>query len=123
MAHGFLESFDSKLEVFSAGTLPAAKINPKAEKVMLEAGIDISMNTPKSVNLYLDQEWDYVITVCDDANETCPFFAGIVKHRLHMGFEDPSNVSGTEEFVMKEFRRIRNEIQSSFYKFYTDYLK
>jgi len=123
MAHGFLQSFDSKLEVFSAGTLPAAKINPKAEKVMLEAGIDISMNTPKSVNLYLDQEWDYVITVCDDANETCPFFAGIVKHRLHMGFEDPSNVSGTEEFVMKEFRRIRNEIQSSFYKFYTDYLK
>ena len=123
MAHGFLESFDSKLEVFSAGTIPAGKINPKAVKVMLEAGIDISMNTPKSVNLYLDQEWDYVITVCDDANETCPFFAGIVKHRLHMGFEDPSNVSGTEEFVMKEFRRIRNEIQSSFYKFYTDYLK
>jgi len=123
MAHGFLQSFDSKLEVFSAGTLPAAKINPKAEKVMLEAGIDISMNTPKSVNLYLDQEWDYVITVCDDANESCPFFAGIVKHRLHMGFEDPSNVSGTEEFVLNEFRRIRNEIQSAFYKFYTDYLK
>ena len=123
MAHGFLESFDSKLEVFSAGTIPAGKINPKAVKVMLEAGIDISMNTPKSVNLYLDQEWDYVITVCDDANESCPFFAGIVKHRLHMGFEDPSNVSGTEEFVLNEFRRIRNEIQSAFYKFYTDYLK
>ena len=123
MAHGFLESFDSKLEVFSAGTIPAGKINPEAVKVMLEEGIDISMNTPKSVNLYLDQEWDYVITVCDDANESCPFFAGIVKHRLHMGFEDPSNVSGTEEFVLNEFRRIRNEIQSAFYKFYTDYLK
>ena len=123
MAHGFLRSFDSKLEVFSAGTFPAGKINPKAVKVMLEAGIDISMNTPKNVNLYLDQEWDYVITVCDDANESCPFFAGIVKHRLHMGFEDPSNVSGTEEFVLNEFRRIRNEIQSAFYKFYTDYLK
>ena len=123
MAHGFLESFDSKLEVFSAGTIPAGKINPKAVKVMLEAGIDISMNTPKSVNLYLDQEWDYVITVCDDANESCPFFAGIVKHRLHMGFEDPSNVSGTEEFVLNEFRRIRNEIQSAFYKFYIDFLK
>jgi arsenate reductase len=123
MAHGFLQSFDHKLEVFSAGTFPAGRINQKAAKVMLEAGIDISLNTPKSVNLYLDQEWDYVITVCDDANETCPFFPGIVKHRLHMGFEDPSNVSGTEEFVMNEFRRIRNEIQSAFYKFYTDYLK
>jgi arsenate reductase (thioredoxin) len=123
MAHGFLRSFDSKLEVFSAGTFPAVKINQKAVKVMLEAGIDISMNTPKSVNLYLDQKWDYVITVCDDANETCPFFPGIVKHRLHMGFEDPSNVSGTEEFVIKEFRRIRDEIQSTFYKFYIDYLK
>jgi arsenate reductase len=123
MAHGFLQSFDSKLEVFSAGTLPAGKISQKAVKVMLEAGIDISMNTPKSVNLYLDQEWDYVITVCDDANETCPFFPGIVKHRLHMGFEDPSNVSGTEEFVMNEFRRIRDEIKSAFYKFYIDYLK
>jgi arsenate reductase (thioredoxin) len=123
MAHGFLRSFDSKLEVYSAGTLPAGKINPKAVIVMNEAGIDISMNTPKSVNLYLDQEWDYVITVCDDANETCPFFPGIVKHRIHMGFEDPSNVSGTEEFVLNEFRRTRDEIQSAFYKLYIDFLK
>jgi arsenate reductase (thioredoxin) len=123
MAHGFLRSFDGKLKVFSAGTIPAGKINPRAVKVMLEAGIDISMNFPKSVNLYLDQEWDYVITVCDDANETCPFFSGIVKHRLHMGFEDPSNVSGTDEFVMNEFRRTRDEIQSAFYKFYIDFLK
>jgi arsenate reductase (thioredoxin) len=123
MAHGFLRSFDRKLEVFSAGTLPAEKINPKAVRVMQEAGIDISMNTPTSVNLYLDQEWDYVITVCDDANETCPFFPGIVKHRLHMGFEDPSNVSGTEEFVMNEFRRTRDEIQIAFYKFYNDFLR
>lgn len=123
MAQGFLRSFDSHLEVFSAGTIPALKINEKAVKVMLEAGIDISLNTPESVNLYLGQEWDYVITVCDDANETCPFFPGIVKHRLHMGFEDPSNVTGTEEFIMNEFRRIRDEIQSAFYKFYIDFLK
>lgn len=123
MAQGFLRSFDSHLEVFSAGTIPALMINEKAVKVMLEAGIDISLNTPESVNLYLGQEWDYVITVCDDANETCPFFPGIVKHRLHMGFEDPSNVTGTEEFIMNEFRRIRDEIQSAFYKFYIDFLK
>ncbi len=123
MAQGFLKSFDSKLEVHSAGTFPSSAVNPKAIKVMAEAGIDISMNSPKSVDLYLDDQWDYVITVCDDANETCPVFSGKVKHRLHMGFEDPSKATGTEEFIMSEFRRVRDEIKTEFYKFYNDKLK
>jgi len=89
---------------------------------MREAGIDISHNTPENVSIYLNEEWDYVITVCDDANESCPFFSGKVKHRLHIGFEDPSKATGSEEFIMLEFRRIRDEIRSVFYKFYNDFL-
>jgi arsenate reductase len=123
MAQGFLKSFDNKIEVHSAGTFPSSVVNPKAIKVMAEVGIDISMNSPKSVDLYLDNQWDYVITVCDDANETCPVFIGKVKHRLHMGFEDPSKATGTEEFIMSEFRRVRDEIKTAFFMFYNDKLK
>ena len=121
MAQGFLQSFDKKNEVFSAGTFPASKINSNAVKVMGEAGIDISHNSPKNVSQYLDTEWDYVITVCDDANETCPFFLGKVKHRLHMGFEDPSNAIGSEDFIISEFRKIRDQIKATFYKFYNGF--
>ena len=123
MAHGFLQSFDKNLEVHSAGTNPGEKVNTKAIQVMAESGIDISRNTPKSVDLYLTQPWDYVITVCDDANETCPVFPGKVKHRLHMGFVDPSHATGSEEFIMSEFRRIRDEIKNTFKKFYITNLK
>jgi arsenate reductase len=122
MAQGFLQSFDKKNKVFSAGTFPASKVSSIAVKVMAEAGIDISQNSPKNVSQYLDDEWDYVITVCDDANETCPFFLGKVKHRLHMGFEDPSNATGSEDFIISEFRRIRDEIKTVFFKFYNDFL-
>ncbi len=122
MALGFLKSFNSNIEVKSAGTFPASKVNSNAVKVMGEAGIDISQNTPKNVSQYLDDEWDYVITVCDDANEACPVFLGKVKHRLHFSFEDPSNFKGTEMQIMNEFRRIRDEIKSTFYKFYNNFL-
>jgi arsenate reductase (thioredoxin) len=122
MAHGFLQSFDDRLEVRSAGTFPASKISSNAVKVMAEVGIDISHNIPKNVSQYLNEEWDYVITVCDDANETCPFFSGKVIHRMHMGFEDPSHSTGSDEFILGEFRRIRDDIRSSFYKFYNDFL-
>jgi arsenate reductase (thioredoxin) len=122
MAQGFLKSFDSKIEVQSAGTFPATKVNPGAIKVMNEAGIDISKNSPKSVDEFLNDEWDYIITVCDDANETCPLFQGKVKHRLHFGFKDPSKFTGTEEQVIKEFRRIRDEIKITFYRFYNNFL-
>jgi arsenate reductase len=122
MAQGFLKSFDNTIEVQSAGTFPAAKVSPRAIKVMDEAGIDISKNSPKSVDEFLNDEWDYVITVCDDARESCPVFLGKVKHRLHIGFEDPSKATGSDEFIMSEFRRIRNEIRTAFYKFYDNLL-
>lgn len=118
MAHGFLQSFNNNLRVFSAGTDPAKQVSSKAIQVMKEAGIDISKNIPIHVDMYLNEPWDYVITVCDDAHEVCPFFPGKVNHRLHMGFEDPSHFIGTEEKAMFEFRRIRDEIKNTIYRFY-----
>lgn len=123
MAQGFLQSFDDRLTVCSAGTEPAKQINQKAVQVMKEAGIDISHHTPKLVDQYLQDEWDYVITVCDHANETCPLFMGKVKHRLHMGFEDPSNATGSEDFIISEFRRVRDLIKDEFRKFYEEDLR
>jgi arsenate reductase len=118
MAQGFLQSFDENITVMSAGTIPADKVNPTAVKVMAEAGIDISKNHPRSVDDFLKEEWDYVITVCDEANESCPFFTGRVKIRLHMGFTDPSNATGSADFKMKEFHRVRDEIKVAFFAFY-----
>jgi arsenate reductase len=123
MANGFLQSFDSNITVCSAGTQPATQVNPKAIKVMEEVGIDISHHIPTLVDEYIDEEWDFVITVCDDANETCPAFLGKVKHRLHIGFEDPSHASGSDEFIWSEFRRVRDMIKERFYTFYTEQVK
>ena len=123
MAHGFLQSFDKTLTVCSAGTEASGKLNQKAVEVMKEAGIDISHHTSDSVDLYLNDEWDYVITVCGGANETCPAFFGKVKNRIHIGFDDPSHATGTEEFIHSEFIRVRDEIKSSFWKFYQINLK
>ena len=120
MAHGFLQSFDPNITVCSAGTEPAKQVNQKAVKVMKEIGIDISNHTPKMVDQYLNEEWDYVITVCNHANETCPAFFGKVKHRLHIGFDDPSHATGTDEYIWSEFIRVRDEIKESFRKFYIE---
>jgi len=123
MAHGFLQSFDPNLYVCSAGTYPTGKVNEMAIKVMREAGVDISHHSSDSVEKYIHEEWDYVITVCDEANETCPVFTGKVKHRLHKGYPDPSETKGSEEYVLSEFRRIRDLIKRDFYQFYLDILK
>ena len=120
MAHGFLQSFDKKLVVCSAGTEASGKLNPQAVAVMSEIGIDISHHTSDSVDLYLGQEWDYVITVCGGANEACPAFSGKVKNRIHIGFDDPSHASGTDEFIWSEFRRVRDEIKEGFWAFYVE---
>lgn len=120
MAHGFLQSFDPRLVVCSAGTDASGRLNQKAVQVMSEIGVDISKHTSDSVEKYLDEEWDYVITVCGGANESCPAFSGKVKNRLHMGFDDPSHAVGTDEFVYSEFIRVRNEIKEGFLKFYLE---
>jgi arsenate reductase (thioredoxin) len=123
MAEGFLKSFDKNLEVYSAGTKPAEKVNPFAVKAMKEIGIDISKVIAENVDKYLAQSFDYVITVCDNAKETCPIFMGEVKHRLHIGFDDPADSVGTEEQIMPVYRRVRDEIKRDFYKFYLNELR
>ena len=123
MAHGFLQSFDPTITVCSAGTQASGKLNQKAVAVMKEAGIDISHHTSDSVEKYLNEEWDYVITVCGGANEECPAFFGRVKNRLHIGFDDPSHVTGTDEYIRSEFIRVRDEIKEGFYKFYVENIK
>ncbi len=123
MAEGFLKSFDSELEVYSAGTKPAERVNPFAIKAMQEVGIDISNGLAEDVEKYLSMSFDYVITVCDNAKETCPVFVGEVKHRLHIGFDDPAETVGTEEEVMPVYRRVRDEIKRDFSEFYQKELK
>lgn len=114
MAEAFLKSLHSDWEIYSAGTKPAERVHPLTVRVMAEVGIDISQNKPKSVDLFLDKEFDYVITVCDGAKETCPTFIGKVKNRLHIGFEDPAEAKGTEEEVLSVFRKVRDQIKNQF---------
>jgi arsenate reductase len=123
MAEGFLKEFDKDLEVFSAGTRPSNEVHPKAIEVMHERRIDISENKPESVDLYLDRSFDYVITVCGGAKESCPTFIGNVKNNIHIGFEDPADATGTEKEIIAEFRKIRDEIEHDFFEFYKKQLK
>ena len=118
MAEGFLKAFDSRLEAYSAGTIAEGKVNPNAIRVMHEMGIDLNQNKPEQVDKYLNKQFDYVITVCDGAKEICPVFTGKVKNRLHIGFDDPANATGTKVEILTEFRRIRNEILVEFFSFY-----
>lgn len=123
MAHGFMQSFDSKLEVYSAGTEASGRLNQGAVEAMKEIGIDISNHTSDSVQKYLNEEWDFVFTVCGGANESCPAFIGDVKNRVHIGFDDPSHVEGSEAFIKSEFRRVRDEIKQGFYDYYQQNMK
>ncbi|MCF8302890.1 MAG: arsenate reductase ArsC [Bacteroidales bacterium] len=123
MAEGFLKSFDPNLEVHSAGTMPSRQVHPKAIQVMNEIGIDISNGLPKQVDQFLEKPFNYVITVCDSAKETCPLFTGKVDHRLHIGFDDPAEATGTEEEILGIFRRVRDEIKRDFKEFYEQNIK
>lgn len=121
MAEGFLKSFDSELEVYSAGTNPSSSVHPKAVQVMNEYGIDLSQNHPKDVTQYLNQSFDYVITVCGNARKTCPSFSGEVDEKLHIGFDDPAKAEGNEEEILAVFRNIRDQIKGDFQKFYNNF--
>lgn len=99
----------------SAGTLPAAIVHPLAVRAMAEIGIDISGGRPENVELYLDQAWDLVITVCDSARESCPVFPRPVKH-LHISFLDPAAAAGTETEQLGVFREVRDDIRNRLVK-------
>ncbi len=118
MSAGFLQSWDKRLEVFSAGTNPSARVNPFAIKAMKEVGVDISGGHPKSVSQFLGQSFDFVITVCDDADKNCPNFTGKVGKRVHIGFPDPAKATGTDARKLSVFRTTRNDIQKRFRKYY-----
>ena len=118
MAEGFLKSLDPSLQVLSAGTNPAARVHPLATKVMKELSIDISGNKPKNVAEFINDSFDYVITVCDNVKETCPVFIGNVRHKQHIGFDDPAEAIGTEKEVLAVFRRVRDEIRKAFSNLY-----
>lgn len=119
MAEAFLQSLDPLLRVYSAGTKPAERVHPKAVEVMKELGFDLSGKKPKAVDEFLHRPFNYVITVCDNARESCPVFVGNVQNRLHIGFDDPAEATGSEVEILAEFRRIRDEIRQQFGEFYT----
>ena len=117
MAQGILQSLDPHFDVHSASTKPASEVHPLGIKVMSEIGIDISTHYTKHIDRFLDQEWDFVITVCGGANESCPMFSGKVGKRLHIGFDDPDAFTGTDEEIIAEFRRVRDEIKLKMQEF------
>jgi arsenate reductase len=114
MAEGILRAAAGDLvEVHSAGSKPAGYVHPKAIQVLKEIGIDISRHTSKHMNEFLDRNIHTVITVCGNADQACPLYPGQMK-RYHWGFEDPAHATGTEEQVLREFRRVRDQIKLVF---------
>ena len=110
MAEGMINSFyKDRFEAYSAGTEPT-EVSPYAVEVMSEIGIGISKQSSKSIEEFRTEKIDYAVTVCDHANETCPFFPGGAEH-IHKGFKDPSKLSGNEAFLRSEFREIRDNIR------------
>ena len=114
LAEGILRAAAGDLvEVHSAGSKPVGYVHPKAIQVMSEIGIDISGHTSKHMNDFLDRKITTVITVCGNADQACPMFPGQV-NRHHWGFDDPAHATGTEEQILAEFRRVRDEIKLVF---------
>lgn len=110
IAEGLMNAlYRDRYRAFSAGTEPSA-VNPYAVRVMQEIGIDVSDHRSKSVDEFINQDLDYVVTVCDHAKESCPFFPGGRKS-MHKGFQDPSSATGTEEEKLAVFRRVRDEMR------------
>jgi len=121
IAEGYLRQFaGNKAEVFSAG-VETHGVNPKAIKIMKEDGVDISRHTSNNITEYRGMPFDFVITVCDNARERCPFFPSDAK-KFHYDFPDPAKAVGSEEQVMEEFRRVRNMIKTYAKNFVSDNL-
>ncbi len=123
MAEGYLQSLDPSLQVTSAGIRPGNAVNPYAVLVMKEIGIDISGNHPKSVDQFLDHSFDFAITVCDNARDNCPYFTGDVRSRLHINIDDPSKAGGSDESILSEYRKVRDQVTGSFKSFYEQRIK
>ncbi len=110
IADGYLKMFaQDKAEVYSAG-IETHGLNPRAVATMLDDGIDISSHTSNNVDEYKDINFDFIITVCDNANERCPYFPSTAK-KFHHNFPDPAKATGTEEEIMEQFRNVREQIK------------
>jgi len=117
MAEGIANHFlGDRLEAVSAGT-EASFVNPRAIAVLKEIGIDISQHHSKNLDEFAEQEFEYVITLCGDANEKCPLFFGGVQ-RTHLGFSDPAKATGGEQEILTEFRKVRDEIKTTLIDFF-----
>ena len=108
MAEGF--AHDMGLNANSAGTWPETEVNPFAVKVMAEMGIDIADHVPEPISKYLDKDFDIIATVCDNAQKACPVFTGSCKQKIHHGFVDPADATGSDSEITEVYRRVRNEI-------------
>jgi len=118
MAEGWMRSFDETMDVYSAGTFPEREINPFAVEVMKDVNINISQHKPENVHEFIDRDFDYFITVCDNARQICPAFKGNVKHLLHFGFDDPALIKGSDDEIREFYRKTRDKIKDAFYQFY-----
>jgi len=124
MAEAILRALSNgALEVYSAGTEPAQSVHPLATAVMEEIGLSMQGHHPKSVDIFLQEHFDYVITVCGDAEQRCPHFRGTVRHRLHLPFEDPAQAAGTEEERLQMFRSVRDQIIARMFALYHTHMK
>lgn len=122
MAEGIINhDFAGRVQALSAGTEPHG-LNPKAVEVMAEIGIDIRNQSSDHLSKYDGQSFDYVITLCGDANEKCPLYMGGVK-RIHMGFDDPPKATGTSEEVLNVYRRVRDDIRLKLGAFFNNELQ
>ncbi len=121
IAEGYLQTFaGDKAEVYSAG-IETHGVNPRAIETMKEDGIDISHHTSNNLDEYRNIDFDFVVTVCDNAKERCPFFPTNAK-RFHQNFSDPAKATGTEEEIKEQFRQVRQEIKDYCKKFVADNL-
>ena len=109
MAEGFAHKMG--WDAYSAGTKPETQVNPFAINVMAEIGVDISQHTPEPISKYLDENFDIVATLCDNARETCPVFTGVSKYQIHNGFIDPANAAGSDGEITEVYHQVRDEIR------------
>lgn len=120
IAEGYLRHLaDDIFDVTSAGLEPSV-VNPRAIQVMAEEGIDISSHSSKNVDQFAEQEFDYIITVCDNAKERCPIFPGSGK-RIHWSFRDPADAAGSEDEIMAVFRTVRDQIKTKLTEFVNNF--
>lgn len=110
MAEGLINARLDGFQAVSAGTKPSGYVHPKAIAAMAELGIDLSDGVSKNLDQFRGRRFDYVITVCDSAREDCPVWLGEAGERVHIGFDDPAEATGSEAEIMAEFRRVRDEI-------------